>query len=56
MERLSPAGPVYQAGTLAGNPIATTAGLATLRLADAQVYAHLDKTPPPRSPGWSVRR
>ncbi|MET9019818.1 glutamate-1-semialdehyde 2,1-aminomutase [Actinopolymorpha sp. NPDC004070] len=44
MERLSPAGPVYQAGTLAGNPVATTAGLTTLRLADAQVYAHLDKT------------
>lgn len=30
MEHLSPVGPVYQAGTLAGNPLATTAGLATL--------------------------
>ncbi|SEF09620.1 glutamate-1-semialdehyde 2,1-aminomutase [Jiangella alba] len=44
MELLAPAGPVYQAGTLSGNPVATTAGLITLRLADAQVYAHLDAT------------
>jgi glutamate-1-semialdehyde 2,1-aminomutase len=43
MSMLSPEGPVYQAGTLAGNPVATTAGLATLRLADGDVYAHLDK-------------
>ena len=33
-----PAGPVYQAGTLSGNPVATAAGLATLRTADAEVY------------------
>jgi glutamate-1-semialdehyde 2,1-aminomutase len=32
MERISPAGPVYQAGTLSGNPIATAGGLATLQL------------------------
>jgi glutamate-1-semialdehyde 2,1-aminomutase len=32
MERLAPAGPVYQAGTLSGNPVALTAGLATLAL------------------------
>jgi glutamate-1-semialdehyde 2,1-aminomutase len=38
MAMLSPVGPVYQAGTLSGNPIAATAGLATLRLADAAVY------------------
>jgi glutamate-1-semialdehyde 2,1-aminomutase len=44
MERLSPSGPVYQAGTLAGNPVATTAGLTTLRLATSEVYAHLDRT------------
>jgi glutamate-1-semialdehyde 2,1-aminomutase len=44
MSMLSPEGPVYQAGTLAGNPVATTAGLATLRLATDEVYAHLDKT------------
>jgi glutamate-1-semialdehyde 2,1-aminomutase len=41
MRRLSPEGPVYQAGTLAGNPIATTAGLTTLRLATDEVYAHI---------------
>ena len=57
MSMLSPEGPVYQAGTLSGNPVATTAGLATLRLATDEVYAHLDKAaqgcarpPPPRSP------
>jgi glutamate-1-semialdehyde 2,1-aminomutase len=44
MSMLSPEGPVYQAGTLSGNPVATTAGLATLRLATGEVYAHLDKT------------
>ncbi|CUR54490.1 Glutamate-1-semialdehyde 2,1-aminomutase [metagenome] len=41
MSRLSPEGPVYQAGTLSGNPVATTAGLATLRLATDEVYAHI---------------
>ena len=41
MSVLSPEGPVYQAGTLSGNPIATTAGLATLRLATDEVYDHL---------------
>ena len=44
MSRLSPEGPVYQAGTLAGNPVATTAGLTTLRLATDEVYQHLDRT------------
>ncbi|HET9875696.1 MAG TPA: aminotransferase class III-fold pyridoxal phosphate-dependent enzyme, partial [Mycobacterium sp.] len=42
MDRLAPLGPVYQAGTLSGNPVATAAGLATLRAADADVYAALD--------------
>ena len=42
MSRLAPEGPVYQAGTLSGNPIATTAGLTTLRLATDEVYAHID--------------
>jgi glutamate-1-semialdehyde 2,1-aminomutase len=42
MAQLAPAGPVYQAGTLAGNPIATTAGLTTLRLATDEVYERLD--------------
>jgi glutamate-1-semialdehyde 2,1-aminomutase len=44
MHQLAPEGPVYQAGTLSGNPIATTAGLATLRLATDDVYEHLTKT------------
>ncbi|HET7735631.1 MAG TPA: glutamate-1-semialdehyde 2,1-aminomutase [Nocardioidaceae bacterium] len=43
MGRLSPEGPVYQAGTLSGNPIATTAGLTTLRLATPEVYDHIDR-------------
>ncbi|WP_084956035.1 glutamate-1-semialdehyde 2,1-aminomutase [Thermoactinospora rubra] len=42
MERLAPAGPVYQAGTLSGNPIACAAGLATLRALDAEAYARVD--------------
>jgi glutamate-1-semialdehyde 2,1-aminomutase len=44
MAHLAPEGSVYQAGTLSGNPVATTAGLATLRLATPEVYAHLDET------------
>jgi glutamate-1-semialdehyde 2,1-aminomutase len=43
MGRLSPAGPVYQAGTLSGNPVAVAAGLATLRHCGAEVYARLDQ-------------
>jgi glutamate-1-semialdehyde 2,1-aminomutase len=42
MSYLAPVGPVYQAGTLSGNPVAVAAGLATLRAADADVYAALD--------------
>jgi glutamate-1-semialdehyde 2,1-aminomutase len=42
MERVAPAGDVYQAGTLSGNPLATAAGLATLRLLDAGAYERLD--------------
>jgi glutamate-1-semialdehyde 2,1-aminomutase len=41
MSQLSPDGPVYQAGTLSGNPVATTAGLTTLRLATDAVYSHI---------------
>jgi glutamate-1-semialdehyde 2,1-aminomutase len=44
MAHLAPEGSVYQAGTLSGNPIATTAGLTTLRLATDEVYAKLDRT------------
>jgi glutamate-1-semialdehyde 2,1-aminomutase len=42
MAALAPAGPVYQAGTLSGNPVATAAGLAQLRLLDAAAYERLD--------------
>ncbi|MCW2496132.1 glutamate-1-semialdehyde 2,1-aminomutase [Jatrophihabitans sp.] len=42
MARLAPMGPVYQAGTLSGNPVAVAAGLATLRAAGPDVYAALD--------------
>jgi len=41
MERIAPAGDVYQAGTLSGNPLAVAAGLATLRRLDAAAYARL---------------
>ena len=42
MDHLAPLGPVYQAGTLSGNPVAVAAGIATLTAADASVYARLD--------------
>ena len=44
MELLAPAGDVYQAGTLSGNPLAVAAGLATLALLDEDAYARLAKT------------
>ena len=43
MAHLAPEGAVYQAGTLSGNPIATAAGVATLRALDADVYATVDR-------------
>lgn len=43
MEQLSPTGPVYQAGTLSGNPLATAAGIATLSRVDEQVMAALSR-------------
>jgi glutamate-1-semialdehyde 2,1-aminomutase len=44
MNHVAPAGPIYQAGTLSGNPLAMTAGLATLRrLRDASVYEQLER-------------
>jgi glutamate-1-semialdehyde 2,1-aminomutase len=44
MDLLAPAGPVYQAGTLAGNPLATAAGLSVLRrLRDPAVYDRLER-------------
>ena len=41
MEELAPIGPVYQAGTLSGNPLATAAGLTVLSLLDRSIYAEL---------------
>jgi glutamate-1-semialdehyde 2,1-aminomutase len=42
MDHLAPQGPVYQAGTLSGNPLACAAGLATLRACDEGVYDRVD--------------
>jgi len=44
MDLLAPAGPVYQAGTLSGNPVACSAGLATLGLLKGEAYAALERT------------
>ncbi len=46
MDQVSPLGPVYQAGTLSGNPLAMAAGLATLRYlcAHREVYGRMDRT------------
>ena len=44
MEQLAPLGPVYQAGTLSGNPVAVAAGLATLSLMDAAAHERLAQT------------
>jgi glutamate-1-semialdehyde 2,1-aminomutase len=43
MQRIAPAGDVYQAGTLSGNPLAVAAGLATLELLDDDAYARLER-------------
>lgn len=42
MEKIAPSGPVYQAGTLSGNPLAVTAGLATLNQLDDALYQRLE--------------
>jgi glutamate-1-semialdehyde 2,1-aminomutase len=42
MEKIAPLGPVYQAGTLSGNPVAVSAALATIERLDAALYAHLE--------------
>jgi glutamate-1-semialdehyde 2,1-aminomutase len=44
MAHLAPVGPVYQAGTLSGNPLAVAAGLTTLQHCTDEVYAHVDAT------------
>jgi glutamate-1-semialdehyde 2,1-aminomutase len=63
MERLAPAGSVYQAGTLSGNPLATAAGLSVLRRLTPEVYkelerrgARLEQGLRGAAPGWSVQR
>jgi len=43
MDLVAPAGPVYQAGTLSGHPLVMAAGLATLQLLDAEVYATVEE-------------
>jgi glutamate-1-semialdehyde 2,1-aminomutase len=43
MDRVAPAGPIYQAGTLSGNPMAMAAGFATLRLMTAAAYERLER-------------
>jgi glutamate-1-semialdehyde 2,1-aminomutase len=43
MKTVAPLGPVYQAGTLSGNPIAVSAGLATLDRLGPEVYEHLER-------------
>ncbi len=43
MDMMAPAGPVYQAGTLSGNPLATAAGLATLAECTPEVYKRVDE-------------
>jgi glutamate-1-semialdehyde 2,1-aminomutase len=43
MERVAPAGPVYQAGTLSGNPLAMAAGIATLTALTAPLHANIEK-------------
>jgi len=43
MEQMAPSGPIYQAGTLSGNPLAMAAGYTTLKLLTPEVYAQLEK-------------
>ena len=58
MDELAPLGPVYQAGTLSGNPLATAAGLAALDLLDDDAYALIDLAGrlPRRCAGQRLRR
>ncbi|MFC3748213.1 glutamate-1-semialdehyde 2,1-aminomutase [Paenibacillus sp. GCM10012306] len=43
MEQMAPSGPIYQAGTLSGNPLAMAAGFTTLKLLTPEVYDHLER-------------
>jgi len=55
MEQLAPVGPVYQAGTLSGNPVAVAAGLAALELIDDEdPYAALEATAEDLQAGLAV--
>ncbi|CAN5172447.1 glutamate-1-semialdehyde 2,1-aminomutase [soil metagenome] len=54
MEQLAPVGPVYQAGTLSGNPVAVAAGLTQLRLLDQAAYDLLDARASRLIEGWSA--
>ena len=56
MERIAPAGDVYQAGTLSGNPLAVAAALATLEQLDADAYARLADTTSALSTGSRAGR
>lgn len=54
MDHLAPLGPVYQAGTLSGNPLATAAGATTLRLATDEVYEKVNAASAEISSGISA--
>jgi glutamate-1-semialdehyde 2,1-aminomutase len=54
MEQLAPVGPVYQAGTLSGNPVAVAAGLTQLRLLDQAAYDRLDFLADRLIEGWTA--
>lgn len=54
MKLVSPLGPVYQAGTLSGNPVAVAAGIATLDLLNKRAYSHLEKVSAKLEEGLSL--
>src|SRR5262249_3610103 len=55
MEQVAPAGPVYQAGTLSGNPISVAAGLATLKALQREPASYRPPQPPGGSTGVVLR-